>query len=372
MIDDTRITQHFRSDEIGFIEQVQGWIRQANDEYRPILTHFLNPRERLIAETLVNREDDLKHASNGGYLHAEMQRMLIYPAYHEVEVADFELQALQIVYPVKFAEIKHHQILGTLANQGIERNIFGDIVGNDETWQFIVEQKMVEFFDLQIDRIGKIKVHLTPITLAEIIQPQDDWETMTTTVASLRLDTVISTCFNFSRNRIKEHIEAGNVRVNWREMNKPDYELAINDVVSVRGFGRLQVTEVNGLTKKEKIKITVAMIQNKKSEEKLMALTPIDIQNKEFTKSGRKGYEATEVNNYLDQVITDFAAVIEENQQLKTRVADYEANDTQIEEMKQSVTQSILVAQEAADRLKRTADESAKRLCQRRKKKHTV
>lgn len=92
-----------------------------------------------------------------------------------------------------------------------------------------------------------------------------------------------------------------------------------------------------------------------------MALTPIDIQNKEFTKSGRKGYEATEVNNYLDQVITDFAAVIEENQQLKTRVADYEANDTQIEEMKQSVTQSILVAQEAADRLKRTADESAKK-----------
>lgn len=92
-----------------------------------------------------------------------------------------------------------------------------------------------------------------------------------------------------------------------------------------------------------------------------MALTPINIQNKEFTKSGRKGYDATEVNDYLDQVVVDFAAVIEENQQLKTRVADYEANDKQIEEMKQSVTQSILVAQEAADRLKRTADESAKK-----------
>lgn len=92
-----------------------------------------------------------------------------------------------------------------------------------------------------------------------------------------------------------------------------------------------------------------------------MSLTPIDIQNKEFTKSGRKGYDASEVNDYLDKVITDFAAVVEENQQLKTRLADYEANDKQIEEMKQSVTQSILVAQEAADRLKRTADESAKK-----------
>ncbi|MCM0598786.1 YlmH family RNA-binding protein [Periweissella fabalis] len=264
MVDDTRITQHFRSDEIGFIEQVQGWIRQANDEYRPILTHFLNPRERLIAESLVNSEDDLKHASNGGYPDAEMQRMLIYPAYHEVVQADFELQVLQIVYPVKFAEIKHHQILGTLANQGIERNIFGDIVGNGDIWQFVVEQKMVDFFNLQIDHIGKVKVHLIPIKLQDMIRPDDDWESMTTTVASLRLDTVISTCFNFSRSRIKAHIETGNVRVNWREMDKPDYELAINDIVSVRRFGRLQVTEVNGLTKKEKIKITVVMIKNKK------------------------------------------------------------------------------------------------------------
>ena len=264
MVDDTRITQHFRSDEIGFIEQVQGWIRQANDEYRPILTHFLNPRERLIATSLVNREDELKYATNGGFVDAEMQRMLIYPSYHVVEIADFELQALQIVYPVKFAEIKHHQILGTLANQGIERNVFGDIVGNDDTWQFVVEKKMVDFFNLQIDHIGKIKVHLTPIELTAVNQPTDDWEAMTTTVASLRLDTVISTCFNFSRSRIKEHIESGNVRVNWRELNKPDYELAVSDVVSVRGFGRLQITEVNGLTKKDKIKITVATIQNKK------------------------------------------------------------------------------------------------------------
>jgi cell division initiation protein len=92
-----------------------------------------------------------------------------------------------------------------------------------------------------------------------------------------------------------------------------------------------------------------------------MSLTPLDIQNKEFTKSGRKGYDATEVNDYLDQVISDYAAVIEENKQLKTRVADFEAQAAQVEEMKGSVTQSILVAQEAADRLKKTADESAKK-----------
>lgn len=264
MVDDANITQHFRTDEIGFIEQVQGWIRQVNDEYRPILTHFLNPRERLIVTSLVNHEIDIKHASFGGYPDAEMQRTLIYPTYHTVANSDFELQALEIVYPVKFAEIKHHQILGTLANQGIERNIFGDIIGNGTKWQFIIETQMVDFFNLQVDRIGKINVHLTPIGLDELIKPEDEWEETTTTAASLRLDAVISKSFNTSRSRIKEHIESGNVRVNWREVNKPDFELALNDIVSIRGFGRLKITELNGTTKRDKLKMTVAMIKNNK------------------------------------------------------------------------------------------------------------
>lgn len=264
MVDDTNIMQHFRADEASFIEQVQGWIRQANDEYRPILTHFLNPRERLIAESLVNRELEIHHASFGGIEGAEMQRMLIYPSYHSVEKSDFELQALQIIYPIKFAEIKHHQILGTLANQGIERNVFGDIIGNGDQWQFIVEAKMADYFNMQIDRIGKIKVHLTPINLEQINPLIDEWEEITTTVTSLRLDTIISTCFNTSRSKIKEYVETGHVRVNWREMNKPDYELAIEDVVSIRGYGRLKITQLNGITKREKLKISVAMIQNKK------------------------------------------------------------------------------------------------------------
>lgn len=264
MIDDTNIMQHFRSDEIGFAEQVQGWIRQANDEYRPVLTHFLNPRERLIAEALINRELELHHASFGGIDGAEMQRMLIYPSYHVVKLDDFELQALQIVYPAKFAEIKHYQILGTLANQGIDRKNFGDIIGNAGSWQVIIESKMIDYLITQVNRIGNIKIHLTPIELTMLKQADDDWQEIAVTVTSFRLDTVISTYFNISRSKIKAAIESGHVRVNWREVNKPDYELTIEDVISVRGFGRLKITQFNGTTKRSKLKVTAVIIQNNK------------------------------------------------------------------------------------------------------------
>lgn len=57
------VAQHFRREEAPFVESATGWIQQASDEYRPILTHFLNPRQQYILETLVNRDDELKLGS---------------------------------------------------------------------------------------------------------------------------------------------------------------------------------------------------------------------------------------------------------------------------------------------------------------------
>lgn len=263
MNDDMNIIQHFRASEKGFVEQVQDFIKQANDEYRPVLTNFLNPRERLIAESLVNRESDLRHKSFGGYKDSEMQRMLIYPTYYTVTNEDFKLQALEIVYPVKFAEIKHYQVLGTLINQGIKRNTFGDILGNETVWQVVVDQKLLDFFVIEVNRIGNIKVHLEPIDFNNLIYPQNDWEEKNLTVASLRLDTVLANCFNISRSKIKQHIESGFVNVNWLEILKPDFELTIGDIVSIRKFGRLRITELNGNTKRDKLKLSVEIIQKK-------------------------------------------------------------------------------------------------------------
>ena len=46
-----------------------------------------------------------------------------------------------------------------------------------------------------------------------------------------------------------------------------------------------------------------------------MALTPLDIHNKEFDVKLR-GYDKDEVNDFLDQVIKDYEAVLKENDHL--------------------------------------------------------
>ncbi|TYC50123.1 RNA-binding protein [Weissella muntiaci] len=256
------VFQHFRPSEKTFIEIAQGQIRQVLDEYRPVLTKFLNPRERFILETLVNSYDELKLLHNGGNASAEMARGLIYPSYYEPTVADFELAAIEISYPAKFAELHHSTIMGALIHNGLERDAFGDVIGTDDGhWQFVSTTAMVSYIETTMDHIGKTKVRFIPIDLSDLQTAQDDWETLEMTVSSLRLDNIVANGYNVSRAHAKELVERGQVRVNWTTVDRPDYSLAINDMISVRKFGRIKIVAENGLTKKEKWRVTLSVIK---------------------------------------------------------------------------------------------------------------
>lgn len=52
-MNENNIKQHFRPDEAPLIDQVNDWTATAEGQYRPILTPFLNPRERFILTLLI-------------------------------------------------------------------------------------------------------------------------------------------------------------------------------------------------------------------------------------------------------------------------------------------------------------------------------
>lgn len=257
------IEQHFRPDEGPMIDSIHEWIREAVDQYRPILTHFLNPRQCYIAQTLVNQSDDVAMRSEGGVTDAEMKRVLIYPTYYEPQTADFQIQVLEVKYPAKFAELKHRQILGTLVNQGIERATFGDIISDGSRWQLMVEATMADYIRTQVDKISNVRIQLIPVTEDDVLVQISDAETVETTVSSLRLDAIVSAAFNYSRNRAKELVEHGKVRLNWTDMEKPDYPVAVHDLISVRHGGRIRLQSIGTLTKKNKMRVTLSLVTAK-------------------------------------------------------------------------------------------------------------
>lgn len=89
-----------------------------------------------------------------------------------------------------------------------------------------------------------------------------------------------------------------------------------------------------------------------------MALTPLDIHNKEFPVKMR-GYDQDEVNDYLDQIIKDYEMLLKQKKEAEKKLSFAEEKLANYDQMHDSLNKSILVAQEAADRLKLNAEKEA-------------
>ncbi|MBC6314992.1 RNA-binding protein [Listeria grandensis] len=255
------IYQHFRAEEHGFIDLALEWIVQVEDQYTPRLTDFLDPRQRHILESVVGGYEHIRVKFWGGVAHAERRRALIYPDYYEPTENDFQITLFDIRYPVKFTTLTHQMILGTVMSLGMKRDIFGDILTENELWQFFVMVEMKEYISLQLDKIGKVNIMLEEIPLSQALPVRADWDYESTTITSLRLDLVVATAHHISRQKAKQLVQGKLVKVNWKTVENPDFECEEKDIISARGYGRVKLGEINGHTKKDKIRMEIGYLR---------------------------------------------------------------------------------------------------------------
>lgn len=90
-----------------------------------------------------------------------------------------------------------------------------------------------------------------------------------------------------------------------------------------------------------------------------MALTPLDIHNKQFRRTIFKGYDIDEVDEFLDEVIRDYEALIKEGVQLREQVNSLKAQLEQYEQLEETLHKTLVVAQNSADELKASAEKEA-------------
>lgn len=82
-----------------------------------------------------------------------------------------------------------------------------------------------------------------------------------------------------------------------------------------------------------------------------MALTPLDIHNKEFRKTFR-GYDEEEVDEFLDQLVKDYERLYKENVELREALAAKDSNIDQYKDLEDTLKKTLVVAQQTADDLK--------------------
>lgn len=256
------IYQHFRKHEHPFVDQVLSWKEQVERTYTSYLTDFLDPREQQIVSSIVgSSNEEIKFIFFGGGDETERRRGIIAPYYEEISDKQFEMTLLEGTFDNKFNQLKHRDILGAFMSLGIDRKKIGDIFVADDHFQIIITEELTSYMIMNLQQIKKARINLKERAFSHLIRKQDQWITTNQTVSSLRLDIMVKEIYRMSRKDAVTYIKGNRVKVNHTDIDDPSVQVVAEDLISVRGHGRSKVVEINGVTRKDKIRVTTARLK---------------------------------------------------------------------------------------------------------------
>ncbi|RYL95405.1 RNA-binding protein [Sporolactobacillus sp. THM7-4] len=255
------VYEHFRPEERPLVDHFLDWKEQVSRRYTQKLTDFLDPREQEVLRVLIGNSDEVRLAFSGGFAQSERKRALILPPYNPAEESDFELSFIEVDYPSKFTTLSHPELLGALTGTGIVRGKLGDLLFSAGRIQFVAAKEIESYLLMNVTSVGRTPVTCRTIERQSLIHKEENWQEREGTISSLRLDTVLAEMYHLSRTKVSESINQGHAKVNWRVIEKKDFEVRPGDVLSLRGYGRSKIISVNGFTKKNKIRLRYGKLE---------------------------------------------------------------------------------------------------------------
>lgn len=218
------------------------------------VSEFLDPRGFAIAETVSAHYEGVRLEAFGGYQGAERVKVAFVQQDFAGKIS-YNLTAVAIQWDKRFAHVGHRDVLGAVLGLGIERGVLGDIVMSSDGCYVVLDKTLSDFLLTGLTQVGATSVTVSEINLAEIPPKEEKLKEIRTTAASLRLDVIAAAGFGTSRTKMADDIVADKVKLNWQGVRKSDHAVKAGDIISMRGRGRLEVSEILGTTKKGRLSL---------------------------------------------------------------------------------------------------------------------
>lgn len=220
-------------------------------------TCFLSPREQELAKYLFGEPEGLY--AFGGYAEAERKMLVFLPEYMDESALMEEDSPLVCIRATFFQEdgLSHRDILGALMGAGIGRETVGDICIGKGSCDFFVTAEIAPYILSSFDSAGRTRLHLKRIPLEEAQIPEPEVKEIRDTLASLRLDSVISSGFRIGRSLAAQYVSTGKAAIDGLPCEKPDKQISEGMKISVRGLGKIRLQAINGKTKKDRISVVI-------------------------------------------------------------------------------------------------------------------
>lgn len=164
----------------------------------------------------------------------------------------FPVQALEIRWNARYAQIAHRDLLGALMALGVERDLLGDIALEPGRAVAFVHRDVADYLAASLQSAGRASVRAAALPPgAPIPEPQGTLRYRT--VACPRLDALLCAAWDLSRAEAQRRIAAQTVKVNHLPQTQSDLRLRPGDLISARGLGRARLEKLSGPTRKGRL-----------------------------------------------------------------------------------------------------------------------
>lgn len=220
-------------------------------------TCFLSPRELELSRYLFGTPEGLQEF--GGYEDAERKMLVYLPEYLDASALTQEDSPLVCLRATFYQgdSPSHRDFLGALIGAGISRENIGDICVGKGSCDFFVTASVAPFLLQSFTGAGRTHLHLEQVPLTQVQVPDPEIKEIRDTLASLRLDSVISAGFRIGRSLASTYVTAGKASIDGLPCEKPDKPVSEGCKISVRGLGKIKLAKINGTTKKDRISVVI-------------------------------------------------------------------------------------------------------------------
>lgn len=209
---------------------------------------FLSLEEAVFAKKFLENRN-VKFSFFGGYDVAERVILCCLPSWSDT--ADFPITAITFSYRTA-DKLTHRDFLGALMSLGLTRDSIGDILVGEGIAVAFLSDEISEYVFTQIEKIGRVGVTLKK-GFTEPLPDKGELAEFSVTIASNRLDCIVSAIINTSRNKATELILGGFVTVNSEITDKSTKSVFEGDALSIRGKGKFIVSSLCDVTRKNRI-----------------------------------------------------------------------------------------------------------------------
>lgn len=151
---------------------------------------------------------------------------------------------------VSKVELRHQDILGTIFSLGLKEDTFGDITKYQDSFYIFLLPHLVDYFKYNLVEIKNNKIELVEEDISITDNFKQEYIIKEYIVSSLRIDNVISTITNNSRNQVLDKFLNKEILLNYEEDIKPTRTLRENDIFSIRKYGKYKFSKIIKTTKK--------------------------------------------------------------------------------------------------------------------------